>query len=117
MVDDKLFIRIMMAELGIPFPETLAFTYCTDLPYDVDRSDLNFVSLDTKNGVENLIRDEIQKFLELEFMQQHDKVDFSYAFYGLVRYFVGLRGKNGYIVIRRYPFSAILRRVTRQSSL
>jgi hypothetical protein len=74
MVDDRLFMRIMTAELDIPFPETLAFTYCTDLPYDVDRPELNFVSLDTKNGVENLILDEIQKFLKLPFMQKHEQV-------------------------------------------
>jgi len=74
MVDDKLFMRIIMAELGLPYPETLAFTYCTYLPYDVDRPELNFVSLDTKNGVENLMHVEIHKFLQQPFMQKHEKV-------------------------------------------
>lgn len=73
-VDDKLWTRIKMAEAGLMFPETLAFTFCSTLPYDTDSSKISIVSLDTKFGVENLLMEEIQKFVSLPMMQKHEKV-------------------------------------------
>ena len=74
MADDKLWTRIMMAEVGMVFPETLAFTFCTTLPYDTESALLSIVSLDTKVGIENLMLEEVQKFISSPLMQKHEKV-------------------------------------------
>jgi len=74
MIDDKLWTRIMMSDVGLLFPETLAFTFCSTLPYDTDSPDINIVSLDTKVGVENLLLEEIQKFVASPMMQKHEQI-------------------------------------------
>ena len=78
MIDDKLWTRIMMANAGLVFPETLAFTYCSTLPYTTESPDITIVSLDTKIGVENLILEEIQKFVTSPRMQKYDTVKENY---------------------------------------
>ena len=74
MIDDKLWTRIMMANVGLVFPETLAFTYCGTLPYKTESPDITIVSLDTKVGVENLMIEKIQKFVASPRIQKYDMV-------------------------------------------
>jgi len=74
MVDDKLWTRILMADAQLVFPETLAFTFCSTLPYDTECKEISIVSLDTKVGVENLLLEEIQKFSSSPMMERHEQV-------------------------------------------
>jgi hypothetical protein len=74
MMDDKLFMRKILTGLDLQFPETLAFSYCNDSKYDINRPQLKVVLLGAKEGVENLIFEEIQRFLELPFMMKYEKV-------------------------------------------
>ncbi|XP_062594790.1 carnosine synthase 1-like [Saccostrea cucullata] len=62
--DDKLFTRILMAEAGVAYPETLAFGYKIPYPYNVPNdANIRILKISTKEGVDNLIQEEVMSFL------------------------------------------------------
>ncbi|XP_033728500.1 LOW QUALITY PROTEIN: carnosine synthase 1-like [Pecten maximus] len=66
-VDDKLWTRTLLANINADFPETLAFTYKCHLNYDVPTGvDIAVIKLDTKIGMDNLIQEEVERFLNSE---------------------------------------------------
>lgn len=53
-----------MAEAGVAYPATLAFTYKVSLKYDIPNdAKLKVVKLSSKEGIENVIQEEILSFL------------------------------------------------------
>lgn len=62
--DDKLWTRIIMAKAGIAYPETLAFGYQIPYKYMVpEDAKIKIVGLSLKEGVDNVIQDEIVSYL------------------------------------------------------
>ncbi|KAJ8320837.1 hypothetical protein KUTeg_002424 [Tegillarca granosa] len=75
MVDDKIWTRILMAESGVFYPETLAFAYKSKKNYTIPQNaSIKVVRLDTKTGVDNLALDEIQKFVERDDVKDRNKI-------------------------------------------
>ena len=64
MTDDKVFTRCLMADVGMAFPETLAFMYKSDRLLKSDSKKINIVHLDKNDGFGNLIREEVKQFCE-----------------------------------------------------
>ena len=64
LVDDKVFTRILMAEAGMAYPETLAFTYAVSRPYPPPKvDDITIIKLEDKSGIDNLVKNEVHKYL------------------------------------------------------
>jgi len=68
-----------MAQAHLMYPPTLAFTFCTTLPYDKEFKEISIVSLDTKFDVENLLLEEIKKFVDSTTMQKYEQVEYCYT--------------------------------------
>jgi len=77
LLDDKLWTRIKMAEVGVAYPETLAFAYRgSSSRYQLlsGMESITIVAVDDKNNQHDLIQKQIHKFLMLPYMNRHDKV-------------------------------------------
>jgi len=74
LVDNKLWTRIKMAECGIGYPETLAFAYRSSMTYAAKLHSITVIHLLLKDGVEGLVRDEIERFIYLPEMEFTDRV-------------------------------------------
>ncbi|XP_052673600.1 carnosine synthase 1-like isoform X3 [Crassostrea angulata] len=62
--DDKFWTRIIMAEANVAYPATLAFAYKVSLQYDIPNdAKLKVVKLSSKEGIENVMQEEILSFL------------------------------------------------------
>ena len=75
LVDNKLWTRIKIAECGIWYPETLAFVYRSFVSYEAKLHSVTIVHLLTKEGIESLVHDEIERFINLPEMEFTDKVE------------------------------------------
>ena len=65
-VDDKLLTRIMMAEAGVHYPETLAIVYKPTYEYVIPNgAKIKAIYTEKKNNMNDVIEEELREFLQL----------------------------------------------------
>ncbi|KAK3084557.1 hypothetical protein FSP39_015338 [Pinctada imbricata] len=63
-IDDKVLTRILMAEAGMQYPETLAFTYNVQHRYPKSEfDDIVIIKLEKINGVQEQVQCQVRKYL------------------------------------------------------
>ncbi|KAK3586594.1 hypothetical protein CHS0354_027732 [Potamilus streckersoni] len=71
LVDDKLWTRSLVSELGLAFPETVAFAYSSDIVYPQEEPDIRVVHIDEKKtNLEMIVDIEVNKFLDRCFKKE-----------------------------------------------
>lgn len=62
--DDKMWTRLLMAEAGVAYPETLAFGYKIPYQYDIPNdARIKIVKFSSKEGINNVVQEEVLSFL------------------------------------------------------
>ncbi|KAL3855367.1 hypothetical protein ACJMK2_014578, partial [Sinanodonta woodiana] len=71
LVDDKLWTRSIVCELGLAFPETVAFAYNSDFVYPQHEPAIRVIHIDEKKtNLEEIVDVEVDKFLDRCFKKE-----------------------------------------------
>ena len=78
LVDDKLWMRLQAAKVGVAVPRTLAFPFRARLRYDDARCEaISVVHLTQKDGVSDVIRTAVRSFVDSPSVRRFRKVSVS----------------------------------------
>ena len=77
MVDDKVWTRCVMADVGMAHPETLAFMYKSARLLESSSNKIRIVHLDRNTGQGNLLKEEVKRFTEQLYFEGVKKVMFK----------------------------------------
>lgn len=73
LVDDKVWTRVIMADVGLDVPETLAVYYRTERQFDSNHGHIKVLMLEDKDELPH-IHQEVKTFLQQPFMQGIQKI-------------------------------------------